>query len=135
MADFIAETPQKPHRGVSSLKNRWWILHLDGASRASGSGMGLLLQSSNREQLEQAIRLGFPTSNNEAKYDAILDGLSLVLTFSMSKLEVCSDSQLVIGQIQGEYEAKDECMARYLSNVRTSLDKLSKWAIKRISCS
>ena len=44
-----------------------------------------------------------------------------------------SDSQLVARQIQGEYEVKDEHMARYLSNVQTSLDKLSKWAIKRIS--
>ncbi|RVX16968.1 Retrovirus-related Pol polyprotein from transposon 17.6 [Vitis vinifera] len=30
-----------------------------------------------REHLEQAIRLGFPTSNNEAEYEAILSGLDL----------------------------------------------------------
>lgn len=46
---------------------------------------------------------------------------------------ICSDSQLVIGQIQGEYEAKDERMARYLSKLQANLDKLGKWAIKRIS--
>ena len=79
--------------------------------------MGLLLQSTIGEQLEQAIWLGFPTSNNEAEYEAILVELSLALTLSASKLETCSDSQLVIRKIQGEYEAKDEHMARYLSKV------------------
>ena len=54
--------------------------------------MGLLLQSSTGEQLEQAIRLGFPTFNNEAKYEAILVGLSIALTLSTSKLEIHSDS-------------------------------------------
>ena len=92
MANFIAETPQKPHQGVNSPKKMWWILHVDGASRVSGSRMGLLLQSSTGEQLEQAIRLGFPTFNNEAKYEAILVGLSIALTLSTSKLEIHSDS-------------------------------------------
>ena len=58
--------------------------------------------------MEQAIRLGFPASNSEAEYEAILFGLNLALALSTSKLEICSDSQLVVGHIQGEYEAKDE---------------------------
>ena len=52
MADFIAETPQKSHQDANSLKNEWWILHVNGASYASGSGMGLLLQSPTEERLE-----------------------------------------------------------------------------------
>ena len=60
----------------------------------------------------------FGTSDNEAEYEAILTELSLALTLSASKLEICSDFQLFIGQIQGEYEAKDELMARYLSKVQ-----------------
>ncbi|RVW34403.1 hypothetical protein CK203_092161 [Vitis vinifera] len=79
-----------------------------------------------------AIRLGFPVSNKEAEYEAILAGLNLFLTLSTSKIEICSDSQLVVGQIQREYEAKDERMARYLSKVQVTLDRLSKSAIKRI---
>ena len=47
-------------------------------------------------------------------------------------MEICSDSQLVVGQIQGEYVAKDERMAQYLSNVQANLEKLSEWVVKRI---
>lgn len=72
------------------------MLHVDKASRVSRSKIGLLLQSPTREQLEQAIRLGFPASNNEVEYEAMLAELDLAFTLSATKLEICSDSQLVI---------------------------------------
>ncbi|RVW42819.1 hypothetical protein CK203_079957 [Vitis vinifera] len=97
------------------MKKEWWTLRVDGASRSSGSGVGLLLQSPTGEHLEQAIRLGFPTSNNKAKYEAILSGLDLALALSVSRLWVYSDSQLVVRHVQKEYEAKDTCMERYLA--------------------
>ena len=86
-------------------------MRVDGASRSSGSGVGLLLQSPIEEHLEQAIRLGFPASNNEAEYEAILSGLDLALALSVSRLRVYSDSQLVVRHVQKEYEAKDTRMA------------------------
>ncbi|RVW27944.1 Transposon Ty3-I Gag-Pol polyprotein [Vitis vinifera] len=88
----IPEDPAKHHE---SSKQEWWTLRVDGASRSSGSGVGLLLQSPTGEHLEQAIRLGFSASNNEAEYEAILSGLDLALTLSVSKLRIYSDSQLV----------------------------------------
>lgn len=99
---------------------------MDGASRALGSKIGLCLQSPIREQIEQVIRLRFSASNNEAEYEAILVGLNLALTLSTAKLKIYSNPQLVIGQIQGEYKAKDKHMAHYLSKVQVDLDKLSE---------
>ncbi|XP_034672622.1 uncharacterized protein LOC117904223 [Vitis riparia] len=133
MADFIAEIPQKPFQLTRPSKDGWWISHVDGASWISRSRVGLLLQSPIGEQLEQVIQLGFPTSNNEAKYEVILSGLDLALALSASKLEICSDFQLIIGQVQEDYEAKDGRMAQYLSKVRNTLDRLNEWAIKKIS--
>ena len=75
------------------------------------------------EQLEEAIRLGFPASNNEAEYEAILSGLDLALALSVSKLQIYSDSQLVIRHMQEEYRAKDERMVRYLTKVRDTLQR------------
>ena len=86
------------------------------------------------EQLEQTIRIGFPVSNNEAEYEVILSGLNLALALSASKLEICSDSQLIVRHIQGEYEAKDGHMTQYLTKVRDTLNQLNEWAIKRILC-
>ena len=84
--------------------------------------------------MEQAIRIGFPVSNNEAEYEVILFGLNLALALSASKLEICNDSQLVVGHIQRKYEAKDGHMTQYLTKVRDTLNQLNEWAIKRILC-
>lgn len=106
MADFIAEIPQFSQL-VKPSREGWWIFHVNEASRALGSRVSLLLQLPTGEQLEQAIRLGFLTSNNEA----IMSELSLALALLASQLEIHSDSQLIVRHIQGEYEAKDGWMA------------------------
>ena len=61
-----------------------------------GSGVGLVLQSPTMELIEQVIRLSFSTSNNEAEYEAMLAGLDLALMLAATKLEIRSDSQLII---------------------------------------
>ena len=45
---------------------------------------------------------------------------------------IYSDSQLILGHIQKEYEAKDERMSQYLMKVRDTLKQLDGWAIKKI---
>ncbi|RVW36403.1 hypothetical protein CK203_083825 [Vitis vinifera] len=82
---------------------------------AFGSGVGLILQSPTEELLEQAIQLSFPASNNEAEYEVVLARLDLALTLAATKLEICNNSQLIVGQIQKECEAKDKCTTRYLT--------------------
>ena len=59
--------------------------------------------------------------------------LDIALTLAVVKLKIYSDSQLAIGQIQKEYEAKDEHMAHYLRLVEERLAKLGEWAVKRVS--
>ncbi|RVW87101.1 Transposon Ty3-I Gag-Pol polyprotein [Vitis vinifera] len=123
MADFVLEYSRRPNQHHESSEQEWWTLRVDGASRSSGSGVGLVLQSPTGEHLEQAIRLGFSASNNEAEYEAILSGLDLALALSVSKLRIYSDSQLVVRHIQKEYEAKDSRMARYLAKLPLYLSK------------
>ena len=132
MDDFVVESPQQPARDGEPDKTEWWSLQVDGASRSSRSGVGLLLQSPTGEQLEQAIRLGFPTSNNEAKYEAILSRLDLALALSISKLRIYNDSQLIVRHVREEYGARDERMTRYLTKVRDILQRLGKWTIEKV---
>ena len=132
MVDFIAKIPQQPSQLKEPGREGWWILFVDKASRTSGSGIGPLLRSPIGEQLEQAIWIGFPASNNETEYKAILSKLNLALALSASKIEICSDSQLIVGHIQEEYKTKDGRMTQYLTKVRGALNQLNEWAIKRI---
>ncbi|RVW81435.1 hypothetical protein CK203_035147 [Vitis vinifera] len=132
MADFIAELPEVRAPDKKWTPDDWWSLHVDGASRSSGSGVELLLKAPTGERLEQSIRLDFPASNNEAEYEVILSGVGLAITLNASKVKIHSDSQLVVGQILKEYEAKDERMAKYLLKVQESLSRLGEWVIEKI---
>lgn len=107
-------------------------MHVNGASRSSRSGVGLFLESPTEKQLEQSIRLEFPASNNEAEYEVILSGLGVAIALSASKIKIHSDSQLIMGHIRKEYEAKDERVAKYLLKVQESLDQLEEWVIEKI---
>ena len=99
--DFLAEIPQS---GVSQGSMTCWILNVDGASRQIGAGIGLQLKSPIGARIEQAIHLGFNASNNESEYEAILVEIELAVTVSADRLLMRSDSQLVVGQVNEEYE-------------------------------
>ena len=103
----------------------WWTLNVDGASQQTEAGIGLQLKSSTREKIEQAIRLGFSASNNELEYDVILAGIELAAAMSANRILIRKDSQLVVGQVNEEYESRDPRMAKYVSLVKTRLGKFS----------
>ena len=85
-----------------------WRLSVDGAANAQGSGARLILTSSEGIDIRYALRFGFQASNNEAEYEAVIAGLNLAHSMEVDQLEVCSDSHLVVRQIEDAYEAKGE---------------------------
>jgi len=95
-----------------------WEVHVDGASNQKGAGVGLVLTSSEMITIEKSLRLSFPATNNEAEYEALLEGMAMVLRMGGKSIELFSDSRLVVGQVKGEFEAKDERMRGYLSRVK-----------------
>ena len=100
-----------------------WRLFVDGAANAQGSGAGLILTSLKGIDIEYALKFGFRASNNEAEYEAVIAGLNLAYFMEVDQLEVCSDSQLVVKQIEDSYEARGEKMILYLKKVRELLKK------------
>ena len=91
---------------------------MDGASHQIGAGVGLQLRASTGERIVRAIRLGFPMSNNETEYEAILVGVDLAKSVSSERLIIRNDSQLVVGQVNREYETRYQCMVKYVSLVK-----------------
>ena len=64
--------------------------------------------------IEKSLRLDFSATNNEAEYETLLIGMAMVQRMSGKLVKVFSDSRLVIGQVKGEFEAKNERMQGYL---------------------
>ena len=134
LADFIMEfTPAEPAE-VTQLTPDLpiWRLSVDRAANAQGSGAGLILTSPDGIDMEYALRFGFQASNNEAKYEAVIDGLNLAHSMEVDQLEVRSDSQLVVKLIEDSYEARGEKMILYLKKVRELLKKFIRVQVKHV---
>ena len=65
------------------------------------------MKSPEGDVIKQAVRLQYPTTNNEAEYEALLTGLKTAKILGAVELDVLNDSQLVVGQVIGDYEAKE----------------------------
>ena len=55
-----------------------WKVYVDGVANQRGSGVGLILISPKKTIIEKSLRLGFSATNNEAKYEALLQGMAMV---------------------------------------------------------
>ncbi|KAG7579186.1 Ribonuclease H domain [Arabidopsis thaliana x Arabidopsis arenosa] len=118
-------TPEQP-------ENRTWKLYVDGSSSKQGSGVGIKLESPTSEILEQSFRLLFNASNNEAEYEALIAGLRLAQGVGAEEVVAYCDSQLVVNQFNGDYEAKDLRMEAYLEVVKGLSKDFKKFELIRI---
>ena len=59
---------------------------MDGLSTQYVGGVGIILQSPKGDRLEYAIHLQFYTTNNEAKYEALLRGLELAKSLGVEPI-------------------------------------------------
>ena len=70
------------------------------------------------------IRLDFPTTNNEAEYEALVAGLDLARAAGATSVVIYYDSQVITNQVNGDYECKGERMKRYMDQVKRRVDNL-----------
>ncbi|GAV61380.1 RVT_3 domain-containing protein [Cephalotus follicularis] len=121
LANFVGyNTPTECMEEDSSENEKGlWNLSVDGSSCISENEAGLVLTSPDGSTLEYALRFGFKETNNEAKWEALIAGLTIVKHLEVQKIEASSDSQLVVGLVSGEYEAREESMDKYLALVQS----------------
>ena len=88
LADFVMEfTPTKLAEDTRVMPDLpIWKLSIDRDANAQGSGAGLILTSPKGIDIEYALRFGFQSSNNEAKYEAFIAGLNLPIQWKLTSL-------------------------------------------------
>ena len=64
--------------------------------------------------VECMVCLDFPTTNNVAKYEALVAALDLAKAAGATSVVIYCDSQVVTNQVNGDYECKGKRMKRYL---------------------
>ena len=105
MQIFVAELSPGGEQEVEAGSR--WLLSVDGSSNQQGNGAGIVLEGPNGVLIEQALRFAFRASNNQVEYEALIAGMLLAKEMGVQNLLVKSDSQLIRGQVSGEFQAKD----------------------------
>ena len=77
--------------------------------------------------------MGFPTSNNEEEYEALLAGLRMLKQIGAERVQLYCDSQLVVSQVIREFEVKNQRMMSYLKEVEIMKCQFKKIEISHIT--
>ncbi|XP_072087260.1 uncharacterized protein [Arachis hypogaea] len=128
LTDFVAE-----YAGDQEEESTTWELYIDGSSNKIGSRAGIILVNKRGTQIEVSLKFEFPASNNQAEYKALIAGLKLAVEVSATKVVIFSDSQVVTSQINGEYQAKNPNMKRYLDKTLEHLRRFAETEVKHIT--
>nr|GEW53554.1 retrotransposon protein, putative, Ty3-gypsy subclass [Tanacetum cinerariifolium] len=109
LADFLSETPPLGDREA-----------------------GLIFVSPKGKEYTYAIRFEFETTNNEAKYEALLAGLRIEKEIKVQELTIFIDSQLVDNQVKGLFKARQTDIKQYLEKAKELLANFLDYSIQHI---
>jgi hypothetical protein len=118
IADFITE-----HRdsSINLLEITAWALFFDGSSCGKGGGVGILLISPKGEMFEFSIPIQPIVTNNQAEYEALLRELQYLRDAKAISVEIFGDSELVIKQLNGQYECRNDVLRNYYEECKEIL--------------
>ncbi|XP_068504234.1 uncharacterized protein [Phaseolus vulgaris] len=72
------------------------------------------------------------TTNNQAEYEALLAGLNLTYDMGAREVTCKSDSQVMVGQVNGEFEVKEPMLQRYYHATKNNIARFSKAPLEHI---
>src|SRR4051812_24798424 len=93
-------------------------MHFDGSKTKMVLGAGIVLTSPKRDQLRYVLKIHFAASNNVAEYEALFHGIKVAKEIGIKRIMCFGDSDLVIQQVSGHWDALDANMALYRFHVQ-----------------
>lgn len=85
------------------------VIRTDGAARGNPgpAGAGFVVETPEGSVVDEGCSYLGTRTNNQAEYEALILALEAVRPDRETELEVYSDSQLMVRQLNGEYRVKD----------------------------
>lgn len=112
LPDFVADWTEMQQPAPVYEMGRW-SLYFDGSKMYEGSGAGVVLISPSGDKMCYVLQIHFTCTNNVAEYEALLHGLRVAKEMGVSRIMCYGDSDLVVQQTMGTWDANDPNMAAY----------------------
>jgi hypothetical protein len=112
LADFFIDWAEIQYEPPLPDAN-YWRMHFDGSKTIHGLGAGIVLSSPKNDQLRYVLQIHFAASNNVAEYEALVHGLRVSKDIGIRRIMCFGDSDLVIQQCSGIWDAHDANMGSY----------------------
>jgi len=105
----------------------------DGASRSNpgDASIGVSISLDGKEIHTISKEIGIAT-NNEAEYQALIDGLNYCIENSINEVDVFLDSKLVIEQVKKNYKVKAHNLKEYNSQVENMIKEFKYIEFKHV---
>jgi len=72
-----------------------------------------VLISLDKKQYPISVKSQFGCTNNTSEYEACILGLKVALELNIKKIDVYGDSMMIIYQVKGEWQTKEEKLRSY----------------------
>jgi hypothetical protein len=121
IADFFADWGEHQYLPPAPDSTHW-RMHFDGSKLLGGLGAGVVLTSPKGDKLQYVLQMYFRASNNVVEYEDMVHGLKMAKEIGIRRILFFGDSDLVVHQVSGDWDAKDANMASYASMCSSSAD-------------
>ena len=110
------------------------IIHTDGAARGNPgpAAIGVTLHDDKGTLLDKISRAVGVATNNVAEYKAVIAGLEKALKLGAKEVQLVSDSELVVRQINGRYKVKNAGIIPLYNEVVKLAGKLDKFTARNV---
>ena len=98
---------------VADVPGKKWTMRFDGSATTTSNEVGVILSCEDGDTISLSFKLGFSCSNNAAKYEAYLTGLTIALSIGVKHMRVLGDSNLVVSQVKGDFTLRKKSLAAY----------------------
>ncbi|MBI2248015.1 MAG: reverse transcriptase-like protein [Armatimonadetes bacterium] len=111
------------------------ILQVDGGSRGNPgpAAIGVVIKDKGGKVLSQIGEVIGEFTNNVAEYRALIRGLEEARTLGADSVEIRSDSELLVSQVQGKFKVKSPDLGPLHLESTRLLRQFPRWTAKRVS--
>ncbi|WP_436909348.1 ribonuclease HI [Halosimplex marinum] len=108
-------------------------VYFDGACRGNPgpSAVGWVIVSGDGIVAEGGHTIGRAT-NNQAEYEALIEGLRVASDYGFDEVDVRGDSELIVKQVRGEWDTNDPDLREYRVTVRELLTGFDEWSLEHV---